>query len=108
MPASAKRRADLQHAYLVSVNADGQEVPVAVLSKRVNNDLFEALNECKYSSPPPETMKYLTVIGSRTLGISEDQRDGVQTPFATSGIALAPVVKGLVQMFRYRRRGPAR
>jgi hypothetical protein len=101
MPASAVRRAELEHAYVVSVDHAGETTPIAQLTQRVNQDLFEARKRYSIDGPPPATLLHLTVFGCRTIGIPVDQRDRVARPFAISGIALAPVIKGFIKMARF-------
>jgi hypothetical protein len=51
-----------------------------------------------------ETIPHLYLVAISTVGLSEEQRAEVRSPFNQSGLALAPVVKGfpLIQFLSRR------
>ncbi len=90
---------DLQHTYRILLD-DGTGT-VAVLSQRVNEDLFEIGRVIKnmISGPkrrPPDELPYLKIFGARTVVLQPDSPDldKLHSPWSQSGIMLAPIVLG--------------
>jgi len=90
---------DLQHTYRILLD-DGTG-DVAVLSQRVNGDLFEIGRVIKnlISGPnrrPPDELPYLRIFGARTVVLQPDSPDldKLHSPWSRSGIMLAPIVLG--------------
>jgi hypothetical protein len=84
--------------------------PVALLSRNVNNDLFEIgkgvqrwLNQ-NGRLRPAHGPEHLKIFGACTLVLHPDdtQKDVLHEPWATSGFVLAPVVQGF-DMIYFRR-----
>lgn len=84
----------------------GDEV-IGRLSQAVNHDLFE-LARMKGWHRPPKHVPHLYMFGVTTVGAPPDRCEGLQWPYAQSGIFLAPVVKGYTQLFRSRKRTKGR
>lgn len=98
--ATAESNPDLGFAYVVRAEYEGKQQPIAVLTQRVNRDLFTlAKILAAGSGRPPSILRHLTVFGTRTIGLTPEQRDGLQSPYRESGILLAPVIKGFPKLF---------
>jgi hypothetical protein len=90
---------DLNHTYRILL--DGGTGAVAVLSLRVNGDLFEIGKRIqgKISGPnrrPPNELPYLRIFGVRTFVLQPDSPELglLHGPWSQSGIMLAPIVLG--------------
>jgi len=84
------------------------QVEIGELSNTFQTDLgrlWGRMDPTRRLKPAP-TIPHLYLFAVTTVGVPEEQRMAVKPPFRTSGLALAPVVKGfpLIQ-FLYRRGG---
>jgi hypothetical protein len=90
--------------------ADGiiRSVEIGQLSRTLQDDLWGVCNLIAKgkSLKPSETIPHLFLFAVSTVGVSEQQRDGLQHPYAQSRLALAPVVKGFpLVTFLHRKKG---
>jgi hypothetical protein len=88
------------------VRAEDSHTPFALLSERINDDLFETggkIRDCVTGAPrlrPIGKLSYLRAFGCRTLvSPSEFDRSALHEPWATSGFMLAPMLQGFVMSY---------
>jgi hypothetical protein len=89
--------------------ADGvsRAVEIGQMSETFRMDLNRLWSrvDADHSLRPAETIPHLYLVAITTVGISEDERSSVKSPFSQSGLALAPIVKGFPTIqFLYRRK----
>lgn len=104
----ARQRGGRSHDYVVETDG-ASPLTLCVLNPQVNADLFSiahVLDPSDHLKPPP-TIPHLYLVGCRTIALApDDPRLGrLPEPWASTGLFLAPVIKGLAKLKMFHRKG---
>ena len=97
---------DRETGFAYRLKEDGLEQCLAVLSKKVNRDLFTVADVVQTKlgggrRRPPHTIPYLNIHGVCTMVLPPDaqEEETLHEPWRSSGIMLAPLVLGYSTMY---------
>lgn len=83
-------------------------VEIGEMSQSFRQELWKVCSivDAERNLKPPSKIPYLYLVAVTTVGLNDDDRAAVGSPFSQSGFALAPIVKGFptLQLFHRRTR----
>lgn len=104
-PLTAKVNFGGSFDYFLYVDSPGMQEPIGRLSEGVKKDIWEASNRTgayhKVKLKPTFKVKHLRCIGVRTVVLSSDDPrvEDLWEPYCSSGVFLAPIIKGFTQIY---------
>ncbi len=110
VPLQACSRPELDYALRLVLGlkkSDGvtRYVEIGEMSQSFRQELWKVCSivDAERKLKPPSKIPYLYLVAVTTVGLNDDHRAAVGSPFSQSGFALAPIVKGFPTLQFFRR-----